>query len=56
MAGIKFEPQQKGLKFIMKQSDIQLLKQLWNGYHLEPKELERAKQIVDRLTYAIKER
>lgn len=30
-------------------SDIQILKQLLNGYHLEPKELQRAKTIIKNL-------
>ena len=35
--------------------DIQILKQLLNGYHLEPKEIERAKQLVKKLTLYLKQ-
>lgn len=35
--------------------DLQILKQLYNGLHLEPKELERAKQIVKKLNLYLKQ-
>jgi hypothetical protein len=30
-------------------SDLKILEQLLNGYHLEPKELDKAKKILDQL-------
>lgn len=36
-------------------TDIQILKQLLNGWHLEPKELERAEELVKRLTIYLKQ-
>jgi len=35
--------------------DEQILKQLLNGWHLEPKELERAKQLVKKLNIYLKQ-
>ena len=35
--------------------DIQILKQLLNGYHLEPSEIERAKHIVSKLNLYLKQ-
>lgn len=35
--------------------DIQILKQLLNGHHLEPKELQRAKQLLKKLNIYIKQ-
>jgi len=35
-------------------TDIQILKQLLNGYHLEPKEAKRAKEIIRLLQIRIK--
>ena len=36
--------------------DIEIIQQLLGGYHLEPKELERAKQIVNNLSTEIDSR
>lgn len=36
-------------------TDIQILQQLLNGYHLEPAEVERAKKLVERLTLYLKQ-
>ena len=36
--------------------DLQIIKQLLNGYHLEPKELERAKKILIQLQTELKNR
>ena len=35
--------------------DIQILKQLLNGHHLEPKEVTRAKEIVRKLNIYLKQ-
>lgn len=35
--------------------DIQIIQQLLNGFHLEPQELKRAKQIVNRLNTYLKQ-
>ena len=37
-------------------TDIQIIKQLLNGFHLEPKELQRAKNIVNQLQNDLKNR
>jgi hypothetical protein len=41
-------------KYIMK--DLQILKQLLNGHHLEPKEIEQAKKVLNRLNIELKNR
>ena len=30
----------------MNKTDLQLMQQLWNGHHLEPKEIKRAGQVL----------
>lgn len=37
-------------------TDLQLIKQLLNGEHLEPKELQRSKKILNNLNQEIKSR
>ena len=36
-------------------TDIQILTQLLNGYHLEPKEIEQAKHLVNKLNLYLKQ-
>lgn len=36
-------------------NDLQIINQLLNGWHLEPKELERAKQLVHKLNIYLKQ-
>ena len=36
-------------------TDIQILQQLLNGYHLETKEIERAEEIVKKLNIYLKQ-
>lgn len=36
-------------------TDTQILEQVLNGYHLEPKELERAKELVKKLSLYLKQ-
>lgn len=42
-------------KKIQIMTDIQILEQVLNGHHLEPKEIERAKQIVNKVNIYLKQ-
>ena len=38
----------------MEERDIEIIKQLYNCYHLEPEEIERAKYLVHKLNFYLK--
>jgi hypothetical protein len=39
----------------MEKTDIQILKQIFNGYHLEPKEVKRVKELLYKINLYLKQ-